>query len=47
MEIKLTEKADSKNDNQEIIIDAVTLTENFNKIFDNTIDYQQNTKAAF
>lgn len=39
---KMTEKSDKNNGEQEVIIDTATLTENFNKIFDNQINYQDN-----
>lgn len=40
---KITEKSNNKYDNDEMKVDAITQIENFSKIFDNTIDYQQNT----
>ena len=39
---KMTEKSDKNNGEQEVIIDTAMLTENFNKIFDNQINYQDN-----
>lgn len=38
----ITQKDDNSGNMQEIVIDTALLTENFNKIFDNTIDYQEN-----
>lgn len=40
---QITKKSKDTSDKQEIVIDTVALTENFNKIFDNTIDYQDNS----
>lgn len=39
---KITETSGNKNNNQELIIDTALLTENFNQIFDNQINYQNN-----
>lgn len=39
---QITKKDDSKEKKQEVIIDTALLTESFDKIFDNQIDYQGN-----
>ena len=36
-------KKETEGEKQEVIIDRIALTENFAKIFDNTIDYQENS----
>lgn len=36
-------KEDTSDTNEEVVIDKIALTENFTKIFDNAIDYQENT----
>ncbi len=43
---KFTEKDKSINNNEELIIDTVELAENFNSIFDNKIDNQNNIVPA-
>lgn len=40
---QITKKPDNPDKGQEIVIDTALLTENFDKIFDNKIDYQDNT----
>lgn len=40
--LKIVEKDNNKEKREEIIIDTVALTENFENIFDNEIDYQNN-----
>ena len=43
----ITEKADNTNGGEELIVDTAMLTENFNKIFDNQINYQNyNTNVS-
>lgn len=39
---KITETSDNNDGAEELIIDTALLTENFNKIFDNQINYQNN-----
>lgn len=39
---QITEKAPKNEETEDIIIDTVALTENFNNIFDNGINYQNN-----
>ena len=39
-------KKKAENEKEEVIIDRVVLTENFAKIFDNTIDYQEDRKSV-
>lgn len=43
---QITKKQKNKNEDSEEIIDTVELTENFNNIFDNKLDYQNNTISA-
>ena len=40
--LKIIEKDDKTQQNEEVIVDTVALTENFENIFDNKIDYQNN-----
>lgn len=40
--LKIIEKDDKKQEKEEVIIDTVALTENFENIFDNKINYQNN-----
>lgn len=40
---QITKKPENTSQGQTITIDTALLTENFNKIFDNTIDYQNNS----
>ena len=43
---QITQKDEDFNEEAEIIIDTAELTENFDSIFDNKIDYQNNTPTA-
>lgn len=43
---QITKKQKNKSEDSEEIIDTVELTENFNNIFDNKLDYQNNTISA-
>ena len=40
--LKIVEKDDKTQKDEEVIVDTVALTENFQNIFDNEIDYQNN-----
>ena len=44
--LKIIEKDDKAQEGEEIIIDTVALTENFENIFDNKIDYQDNNTVS-
>lgn len=43
---KIIEKDDKTQKGEEVIVDSVALTENFENIFDNKIDYQNNTVTS-
>ncbi len=43
---KFTERDKSVNKKEEVIVDTVELAENFNNIFDNKVDYQDNIVPA-